>query len=553
MNRTLMGMETEFGFLAYDPGGQRLSNEEWEAGLVDFVKRYRPSLRGRAPHDVFLGSGSRLYLDCGHPEWSTPEVTNPRDAIRYSRAGEATLLEAATELELSAPRLGRAILFKCNVDYAAGTTWGAHENYLVATRHPAELPDQLIPHLASRIVFTGAGGLNPRSHGIDFSLSPRVEHLDAVASHRHAIFNTRDESLAANGYRRLHIVAGESLSSQLGDFLRLGTTALIVKLCDAGFRPGAGISLSQPLEAMRVFAADPSCSVRAAGGNGNSISALEIQRHYLEQVESYYSAPFMPEWTEEVCVRWRSVLEALERAPTALASVLDWPIKLSLYKQRARHHGIDWDSIKTWSIAQKQLVVGKNPSQRLPRDLDDLVSVLRTAGCGRTVVDAMAQQPRSRGLSLQELWESYLTLRAELCEIDLRFGQLGSEGVFDMMDRAGVLKHRIVSDEEIAAAIDTPPAAGRARVRGNQIRRLGRQQPSAVCDWTRILDSSRGRVLDLSDPFQDDAPQWKDLKGKHDLPDQPDLFFTAPSFMRRRHRSASQTEDVHRVVRGRDA
>lgn len=553
MNQTLMGMETEFGFLVYGPDGQRLSNDEWEMRLVDFVKRYKPSLRGKAPNDVFLGSGSRLYLDCGHPEWATPEVTSPRDAVRYSRAGEATLLEAATELERSASSLGRVILFKCNVDYAAGTTWGAHENYLIANRHPAELSDQLIPHLASRIVFTGAGGLNPRSHGIDFSLSPRVEHLDAVASHRHAIFNTRDEPLAANGYRRLHIVAGESLSSQLGDFLRLGTTALIVKLCDAGFRPGAGISLSQPLEAMRDFAADPSCSVRAAGLNGNSISALEIQRHYLEQVESHYGAPFLPQWTEEVCVRWRSVLEALEREPAALADVLDWPIKLSLYKQRARHHGIDWESIPTWSVAQKHLVVGSRPHRRPPRRLDDLVNVLRTAGCCRDVVDALVEQPRSRGLSPPELWESYLALRSELCEIDIRFGQLGSNGVFDTMDRAGVLKHRIVSDEEITAAMDTPPAAGRGRVRGEEIQRLSWQRRRGVCDWSRIVDSSSSQVIDLSNPFQDDTPQWTKFEREDALADLANDLFTAPSFMRERHRSESRTESLHRVVRGRDA
>lgn len=553
MNRTLMGMETEFGFLAYDPAGQRLSNDEWEAGLVDFVKRNRPSLRGRAPHDVFLGSGSRLYLDCGHPEWSTPEVTSPGAAVQYSRAGEATLLEAATELQRSTTRLGRAILFKCNVDYGAGTTWGAHENYLITKRHPAELSDQLIPHLASRIVITGAGGLNPLSPGIEFSLSPRVAHLDAITSHRHAIFNTRDEPLAGNGYRRLHIVAGESLSSQLGDFLRLGTTALIVKLCDAGLRPGAGVALSQPLDAMRAFAADPFCSVRVADCNGNSLSALEIQRHYLEQVESHCGAQFMPEWTEEVCVRWRSAVEALEGDSIALNRVLDWPIKLALYRQRASHHGIEWESTRTWSIAQKRLVVSRGPNQLLPSDLDDLVGVLRAAGCRIDVVDSLVEQLRSRGLSPPELWESFLALRAELCEIDLRFGQLGSEGVFDTMERAGVLRHRVVGDDEIAVAMDTPPAAGRGRVRGIQIQRLSCQRHGGVCDWSGIVDASRKRVLDLSDPFQDETPLWKNLEHNEELAGLPDGLFTAPSFMRSRHTQTSQTEIFDRLVRGRDA
>lgn len=553
MDATLMGMETEFGFMVYSPAGERLANDEWEARLIEVVKENRPSLRGKAPHDVYLGCGSRLYLDCGHPEWSTPEVTSPSEAVRYSRAGEATLLEAATELETSTARLERAILFKCNVDYAAGTTWGAHENYLMATRHPAELPGQIIPHMVSRIVFTGAGGLNPLSPGIEFSLSPRVAHLDAVASNRHAIFNTRDEPLAAHGYRRLHIVAGESLCSQLADYLRLGTTALVVKLCDAGFRPNAGISLSQPLETMRAFAADPACSVRAAEQNGCSISALDIQRSYLEQVESHRGSSFMPAWADEVCARWRQALDTLEREPTAMDTVLDWRIKLALFKHRARLRGIDWDAIPAWSAVQNCMVIIQNPTERLPHDWKELASLARTAGCPTDVVDALVEQARVRSQSPPELWESYLALRAELCEIDIRFGQLGSQGLFTTMDRAGVLSHRIVTDEEITTASRTPPSAGRGRVRGDQIRRLKQRRLEGVCDWTRIVDSSSGRVLDLSDPFQHDAPEWKPPERKEELTEVGEIFHTMPSFLRRRHRQPSSGEDDWRLVRGRDA
>jgi hypothetical protein len=120
------------------------------------------------------------------------------------------------------------------------------------------------------------------------------------------------------------------------------------------------------------------------------------------------------------------------------------------------------------------------------------------------------------------------------------------------MDRAGVLEHRIVSDEEIAAAIDTPPAAARGRVRGKEIQRLSSSQRRGACDWNRIVDISGSKVIDLSDPFQGDSPQWKKIEREDALADLAHDFFAAPPFMRERHRSRSQADSLYRVVRGRD-
>ncbi len=538
MDRTLMGMETEFGFAAFDPSGQRLSDEEWVARLVDSVRRQRPSLLGRTPYDAFLGSGSRLYVDCGHPEWATPEVMSPDEAIRFSRAGEQTLLEAATGLEQSSPKLGRTVLFKCNVDYVSGATWGAHENYLYTRCGLSELSRQMTPHLASRVVFTGAGGLNPSSPGIDYSLSPRVERLDSDTGNRHAVFNTRDEPLAAHAFHRLHVVAGESLCSHVSDYLRLGTTALVLKLCDAGLRPVEDMALQEPLAATRAFASDSSCTVRVPVRQGDPISALEIQRRYLQQVKSYSGASFMPPWTDEVCTTWRLVLDALEREPTTLDTVLDWPIKLAIFKQRAHHRGIEWDSLPIWNRALRCHLARKKPTKRLPRDRDGLVAMLRAAVDLPDVTDALVEQPQLRGLSPSEFWESHTALRAELCEINIRFGQLGPLGIFDSLDRQGVLDHRISSDEEIAVAMDAPPTAGRGRVRGEQIKLLKSQRRKGICDWARIVDSSRNRVLELGDPFISETPSWKKLHRSEESLELPETFLSSSVFLRRRQDSA---------------
>ena len=45
--------------------------------------------------NVILTNGARLYVDHAHPEYSTPEVTTPLDIVRWDKAGELVMLDAA--------------------------------------------------------------------------------------------------------------------------------------------------------------------------------------------------------------------------------------------------------------------------------------------------------------------------------------------------------------------------------------------------------------------------------------------------------------------------
>lgn len=46
--------------------------------------------------NVILTNGARLYVDHAHPEYSSPEITNPRDAVLWDKAGERIMAEAAS-------------------------------------------------------------------------------------------------------------------------------------------------------------------------------------------------------------------------------------------------------------------------------------------------------------------------------------------------------------------------------------------------------------------------------------------------------------------------
>src|SRR5215208_7988337 len=45
--------------------------------------------------NVILTNGARLYVDHAHPEYSTPECTNPLDVVRWDKAGERVMAEAS--------------------------------------------------------------------------------------------------------------------------------------------------------------------------------------------------------------------------------------------------------------------------------------------------------------------------------------------------------------------------------------------------------------------------------------------------------------------------
>src|SRR3954454_7362587 len=106
--------------------------------------------------NVILTNGARLYVDHAHPEYSTPECTNPRDAVIWDKAGERVMADAARR----AAQLpgGSAIqLYKNNTDNK-GASYGCHENYLMKRETSfSEIVRHLTPFFVTRQVVCGAG------------------------------------------------------------------------------------------------------------------------------------------------------------------------------------------------------------------------------------------------------------------------------------------------------------------------------------------------------------------------------------------------------------
>ena len=65
--------------------------------------------------NVILTNGARLYVDHAHPEYSSPEVRGPLDAVRWDRAGELVMLASVRALA-STSAMPDVSLYKNNVD-----------------------------------------------------------------------------------------------------------------------------------------------------------------------------------------------------------------------------------------------------------------------------------------------------------------------------------------------------------------------------------------------------------------------------------------------------
>src|SRR3954464_8479572 len=242
--------------------------------------------------NVVLTNGARYYVDHAHPEYSSPEVTLPRDAVRWDRAGDAIALES---VRLLAARPGQppVNLYKNNTD-GKSQSYGTHENYLMPRR--TAFPDivrHLIPFFVTRQVVCGAGrvGLGVDSRGVGFQLSQRADFFETEVgletTLKRPIINTRDEPHAvADRYRRLHVIIGDATHLDVATLLKTGTTSLVLGMIEDGPLT-EDWSIRRPVAALQTVSHDPTVTDTVELVDGRAVTALDLQWMYLEAARAW--------------------------------------------------------------------------------------------------------------------------------------------------------------------------------------------------------------------------------------------------------------------------
>jgi proteasome accessory factor A len=265
-------------------------------------------------------------------------------------------MERAAQLAAAVPvapagGANRVQLYKNNVD-GKGASYGTHENYLCRrdTAFPAIIAG-LLPFFATRQVFTGAGrvGIGPSGQHEGFQLSQRSDYIEVEVgletTLKRGIINTRDEPHAdADRYRRLHVIIGDANLAELATYLKVGTTALVLSMIEEGW-PLPAVELVHPVAAVHQVSHDPSLRVTVPLTDGRQLTALDVQRAYLDAATAFVDDRFgadADDQTRDVLAQWGRVLDTLADDPLRLADELDWPAKLRLLEGFRSRDGLGW-------------------------------------------------------------------------------------------------------------------------------------------------------------------------------------------------------------------
>ncbi len=473
----VMGTEIEFGITAKndpdfdpisscvllvnayreDPAGRILWDYDQENPLADARgfqvdgEKYTPNQQENIARNKTLINGARYYVDHAHPEYSCPEVTNPRDLVVHEKAGERIVEISRREANLLLPPGAQMLIYKNNSD-RKGNSYGCHENYLIDRRTSfKQVVEHLMPFFVTRQLYTGAGKVGSENRGqpCDYQLSQRADFFETEVALdtmvKRPIINTRDEPHAdRDKYRRLHVIVGDSNMSEYTIYLRNGVTAIVLSMIEDG-AIGTDLAMRDPVRAIKDVSHDPACKQIVQLDNGKKLTGLQVQREYLELALRYTQSRSIDPITKDVLVKWEHVLDALERDPMELAGQIDWVIKKAMIEGFMERKGLDW------------------------------------------------QAPQVQMLDLQ-----YHDSRPD-------------KGLYYMLERQDLVE-RLVTDEEITHAIHNPPEDTRAYFRGQCLKRFAAQVFGV--NWDSIsfgIDDEPIKRVMMSEPLKGSKAHVEDL------------------------------------------
>ncbi|HZO87594.1 MAG TPA: proteasome accessory factor PafA2 family protein [Chthonomonadaceae bacterium] len=408
-----------------------------------------PMSREEERSDRVLANGARLYNDHGHPEYATPECRSLRDLVAHDKAGERIVFAAA---QRRAQQRGQAVtIYKNNTDFH-GASYGTHEGYLVRRDVPTDVLIQaLLPFFATRQIYAGAGKSDVENDSAVpvFQLSQRADFFSVEASvdtlHNRPLVNTRDEPHATpRHYRRLHVICGDANMSEYATALKVGTTSLVLSLLEEGW--SSPIKLLDPVRAVKQVSRDITLKQRVERQGGSPVTALEIQRLYLQEAEKRLCG--RDEETDWTLAEWASTLEALETDPLSLADRLDWVAKFKLLDAFRAEEGLSWNDpyMQSLDLAYHNI----DPEQGLYYGLEQAGEMRRLVTDAR-IQAAMSCPPADtrafiRGLFVERFGQAVRSIGWN----GIAFQHNGEDLLFDMNPL--VEENVSVLNEELAAA-----------------------------------------------------------------------------------------------------
>ena len=298
--------------------------------------------------ELVLSNGARFFNDHAHPQYSSSECTTLREIIAQDKAGERMLAECVRRRNKKIGPEREVRVYKNNTDFI-GHSYGCHENYLMSRAVPWDrLVGEVIPFLITRQIYAGAGKLGTEGEGATgqpgiFQISQRADFFSVLVSidtmNRRPIVNTRDEPYADPGkYRKFHVIVGDSNMSEFATALKIGIMGLVLELIEKTEAPQ--LEIAQPVAEIKSISRDQSYSWIVKLEDGRNISALDIQRMYLEKALQYCDRTSREvDW---LLSEWEKILNDLEIDVMRCVDRIDWVAKRHLLNTFQEEEKLEW-------------------------------------------------------------------------------------------------------------------------------------------------------------------------------------------------------------------
>ena len=247
------------------------------------------------------------------------------------------------------------------------------------------------------------------------------------------------------------MIIGDATLSQHATWLRMGMTALVLAMAEAGTAPR--LTLDDPVAALQTISHDPGLRATvpllehtADGPVRRHWTGLQILRSYLDAARAHCAAFGVTDpQTREVLEAWAIDLDDATADPLSLSDRADWAAKLRVLEGLRARAGADWTD------------------------------------------------PR-------------------LAMVDLQYADLRPARSLHRRLVAADALRTLADEAEIRAAVATPPRATRAWTRGNLVGRHGDRVAGAAWE-TLLLRGAGERVhrLHLAEPLVGaavDLPGW---------------------------------------------
>jgi proteasome accessory factor A len=205
----------------------------------------------------------------------------------------------------------------------------------------------LTPFLISRSVIGGAGTIDSSGKFWLSDKAPAINCANGIGGFfkerpifilGHFLKTLRAESCSDYSElfapkQRLQIGIGDSNMAEVAEFLRIGTTMLVLDAIENG-EIVESPTFANPISALRTWCGDSTLTARATDTAGREWTALELQRFYCDVCRRMVDQQFDPPAAAlEVVHRWEAALDDLEQLrdlgepPQRLIGSLDWVTK----------------------------------------------------------------------------------------------------------------------------------------------------------------------------------------------------------------------------------